>query len=139
MTNFIPQIEEKGIKIFINNKEKEDWNKIEKIFFKGDPHQLKTLIENLLGNAVKYAKSTIEIELQNSDHYIHFIISDDGPGIPEKYLEKIFDEYFQIPGSKKGTGLGLYSVKKVVETHKGKICVNSFPDMGTTFEITFPC
>ncbi|HDL01790.1 MAG TPA: HAMP domain-containing histidine kinase [candidate division Zixibacteria bacterium] len=54
---------------------------------------------------------------QRSDYYkncssIRFVISDDGPGIPEKYHENIFEEYFQIPGSKKGTGIGLYSVKK---------------------------
>ncbi len=137
ITNFTPEIEEKGIKLFVNNKE--NWNTLDKIILKGDPYQLKALMENLLGNAIKYAKSTIEIELQKSDDYIHFIISDDGPGIPEKYLGKIFDEYFQVPGSKKGTGLGLYSAKKVVENHRGKICVHSFPDMGTSFEITFPC
>ncbi len=65
-------------------------------------------------------------------------VTDDGRGIPEKYKDKVFDEYFQVPGSKKGTGLGLYSVKKVVENHKGKITVNSSSKSGASFEITLP-
>src|SRR3990172_7549496 len=135
-TNFTPDAEEKGIKIFINNRGKENWKELEKIVFKADSYQLKTLIENLLGNAIKYAKNSIKIELYQKDSDICFVISDDGPGIPEEYHEKIFEEYFQVPGSKKGTGFGLYSGKKIVDNHKGKIIVNSSLNRGSSFEIT---
>ncbi len=123
----------------MNNKGKENWNELEKVYFKADPPQLITLLENLLGNAAKYARNTLRVEFNKTESHIRFVISDDGPGIPEKYHEKIFDEYFQVPGSKKGTGLGLYSGKKVVENHKGKIVVKSSLDKGASFEITLPC
>ncbi len=137
--NLTPKAEEKGIEIIINNTGKRDWNKIEKVILKVDTYQLKTLIENLLGNAIKYAKRVIQVELTKTDSHNQFVISDDGPGIPEKYHNKIFEEYFQVPGSQKGTGLGLCSVKKVVENHKGQIAVKSSLNIGTSFEITLPC
>ena len=56
------------------------------------------------------------------------------------YHKKIFDEYFQVPGSKIGTGIGLYSVKKLVENHKGIITISSSSlNKETCFEILFPC
>ncbi len=136
--NSLPEIESGGIELFVNQMGKEKWDKLEKIPFKADPYQLKTSIENLLGNAIKYAKSTIKVASQKTEKDIVFAVSDDGPGIPEKYHKKIFDEYFQVPGSKKGTGLGLHSVKKVVDNHHGEIAVHSSSSTGTTFEITFP-
>ena len=114
------------MKIFINNKNRRSWSELENVIFKGDISQLKTLLENLLGNAIKYAKSAIKIELDKTDSDIHFVISDNGPGILEGYREKIFEQYYQPPGSQKGTGIGLYSVKKVVENHGGKICCPFF-------------
>ncbi len=134
----IPAIEERGIEISINKKKRERWNQLEKVVLKADPFQMKTLIENLLGNAIKYAKETIVVELKQMKHSGVLMISNDGPGIPEEYHERIFDEYFQIPGGEKGTGIGLYSVKRVVENHKGKIVVHSSPDKGTSFKITLP-
>jgi signal transduction histidine kinase len=135
----IPEMEKSGLEIFINDASREEGNEMKKIIIKADPYQLKTLVENLLGNAIRYAKSTIKVELSKCESNIRFVVSDDGAGIPKKYHEKIFEEYFQVPGSKKGTGLGLFSVKKVVENHNGIIAVNSTPDTGTSFEIKFPC
>ncbi len=135
---YLPEMEDRGIEIVINNQRREQWNDLEKVNLKADPSQLKTLIENLLGNSTKYAKSKVEMELQQTDSYIRFVVSDDGCGIPEQYHEKIFEEYFQVPESEKGTGLGLYSVNKVVENHKGKIVVHSALHKGTTFEIILP-
>ena len=136
--NALPEIEDKGIKLFINNKTQSCWNDLDDFILKGDSFQLKTLIENLLGNAIKYANGTIKVELYKADSDIHLIMSDDGPGIPSEYQEKIFDEYFQIPGSKKGIGIGLYSVKKVVDSHGGKILVSSSSLKGAMFEVILP-
>jgi signal transduction histidine kinase len=137
--NSIPEMEKNGLEIFINDASREQGHEMKKIIIKADPYQLKTLVENLLGNAIRYAKSTIKVELSKCESNIRFVVSDDGAGIPKEYHEKLFEEYFQVPRSKKGTGLGLYSVKKVVENHNGIIAVNSTPDTGTSFEITFPC
>ncbi len=136
--NSIPEMENRGIEIVVNEKRREQWKALEKITIKADPYQLRTVVDNLLGNAMKYAKKTIKVELRKIDSFIRFIVSDDGPGIPEKYHGKIFEEYFQVPGSKTGTGIGLYSVKKVVENHSGKIVVHSSLNKGSVFEITFP-
>ncbi len=137
--SYMPELENRGIDILINNKCSKEWDSLERVVLHSDPTQIKTLFENLVGNAIKYADNTINIGLNKNCSSIRFIISDDGPGIPEKYHEKIFEEYFQVPGSKKGTGIGLYSVKKVVDNHKGKIDVHSSSGRGASFQITFPC
>lgn len=58
---------------------------------------------------------------------------DDGKGVPEEYQEKVFEDFFQAPGSKKGTGLGLSSAKRIVEAHKGKIWIESTVDKKNIF------
>jgi two-component system cell cycle sensor histidine kinase PleC len=138
VTKSLIEIENRGLEIFINGKNRSNWCELEGVIFKGDLSQLKTLIENLLGNAIKYAKSAIIIKFDKNDSDIHFVISDDGPGIHEEYQENIFEQYYQIPESKKGTGIGLFSVKKVVENHGGKIIIHSFINKGTSFEVTLP-
>jgi signal transduction histidine kinase len=138
-TSFLPRAEDKRITISINQLEKENWDRLEPVMFRGDPSQLKTMIENLLGNAVKYARRVIHLEVgQKGDNAVHFIVSDDGPGIAREYRKKIFEQYFQIPGSRKGTGIGLYSVLKVVENHGGAIDVDSEPGRGATFRVRIP-
>ncbi len=134
----LPELENRGIDLLINDKRSQEWDSLERVVLRSDPAQMKILFENLLGNAIKYADNTIKIRLNKNSAGICFIISDDGPGIPEEYHENIFEEYFQVPGSKKGTGIGLYSVKKVVDNHKGKIDVYSSSGGGATFQITFP-
>ena len=136
--NFMSIIEDRGLTIVINNNVKEEGNEIEKGILKADAYQLRTMIENLLGNAVKYAESCIRVELSRSGNEIMFVVVDDGPGIDDSYHEKIFEEYFQVPGSKKGTGLGLFSVKRVVENHNGRITINSSPGRGTIFAVVLP-
>ncbi|KJR41055.1 response regulator receiver sensor signal transduction histidine kinase [Candidatus Magnetoovum chiemensis] len=137
-------VKDKGIKLFFNNKIISDYNDIadkidmDKIFFTADLFQIKSMIENLIGNALKYAKSTIMIKLDRNDNEIIFKVCDDGPGIAPIYHDKIFQEYFQVPGSKKGTGIGLYSVKKIVESHNGTISVNSNINEGACFEVLLP-
>lgn len=138
INNVMSVIDERGIEIFFNDKTQSYWNQMEEIFLDVDSYQFKTLVENLLGNALKYAKNTIKVYLKGTENCIQFVIYDDGPGIPKIYHKHIFKEYFQVPGSKAGTGIGLYSVQKVVENHGGQITVYSDESIGTTFEITFP-
>jgi len=138
INNVISLIDEKGIEILFNDRRQCHWHQLEELFLTVDSYQFKTLAENLIGNAVKYARNSIKVYLKGNDNCIQFIISDDGPGIPKIYHQQIFKEYFQVPGSKEGTGIGLYSVQKVVENHRGKVVVYSAENMGTTFEITFP-
>jgi signal transduction histidine kinase len=135
---FIPKTEDRKIALQINGLEEGNWQKLEPLLYEGDHSQIKTLIENLVGNAVKYAGSRIQLELWKADNKLHLSVTDDGPGIAKEYQEKIFEQYFQIPGSKQGTGIGLYSVLKVVENHRGNISVDSLPDKGSCFRVVLP-
>jgi len=135
---FIPKTEDRKISLQINGLEEGNWQKLAPLLYEGDPSQIKTLIENLVGNAVKYAGSRIQLELWKADNKLHLNVIDDGPGIAKEYQEKIFEQYFQIPGSKQGTGIGLYSVLKVVENHQGTISVDSLPDKGSCFRVVLP-
>jgi signal transduction histidine kinase len=138
ISSYIPRLEDRQITVKFNNLEKNSWNKLEPIPFHGDSTQLKTMVENLLGNAIKYARKMVQIELRKTNTELLLNVSDDGPGIPKEYHEKIFEQYFQVPGSQKGTGIGLYSVLKVVENHRGRIAVDSQPEKGACFRVILP-
>lgn len=136
--SFLPKMDDKRITIIFNNLEKDSWDQLKPLIIQGDPSQLKTMIENLLGNAIKYARKVIHVKLGQTDDTVRLTVSDDGPGIAKEYQKKIFEQYFQVPGSQKGTGIGLYSVLKVVENHAGSIAVDSQPGRGATFRVQFP-
>ncbi|MEW6288514.1 MAG: ATP-binding protein [Thermodesulfobacteriota bacterium] len=138
-TSFMAELEDRKIAVAINGLDRTAWDTLDEIRFTGDCCQLKTLLENLIGNAAKYAKQAIALELRQNNSDIVFTVTDDGPGIADEYHEKIFEQYFQVPGSRKGTGIGLYSVKKVVENHHGTITVASVPNKGARFQVVLPC
>ncbi|MBF0566884.1 MAG: HAMP domain-containing histidine kinase [Nitrospirae bacterium] len=136
--SFLPRAEANGLKLLINGKDRMNWDTLESIIVVSDMFQMKTLVENLIGNAVKYANSSINVNIGETDSNINIDISDDGSGIQPEYQDQIFREYFQVPNSKEGTGLGLYSVKTVVTNHKGTIDVQSTPGKGATFRVSMP-
>ena len=106
--------------------------------FTGDCAKIQTLIENLVGNAVKYARSRVGILLTREGGDLVLVVEDDGMGIEEQYRERIFDEYFQAPHSKEGSGVGLYSVKKIVEHYHGEIIVDTAAGGGARFTVRLP-
>lgn len=115
----------------------------EKVFINGNPSLIERVILNLLSNAIKYSnkKCLIEIHLTENDKEIVFTVSDNGIGIPEDYIDKIFEPFIQVDSSSsrlaEGTGLGLSIVKKIIQLHQGEITVKSSKE-GTTFQITIP-
>lgn len=96
---------------------------------------------NLLDNAIKYSQpgTKITIEVARDDGQVVFVIADQGPGIPSKDLNRIFQRFFRIDKhrsrSQGGHGLGLALVKHIVEAHQGRIEVKSQLMKGTTFRI----
>jgi two-component system NtrC family sensor kinase len=109
----------------------------------GNPIQLRQMIDNLVDNAVKYTPSggTLQAHVQVQRNQIILRITDSGVGIPSMDLPYIFDKFYRasnIPGETPGTGLGLSIVKSIVESHQGRIWVESKPDQGTTFTIVLP-
>lgn len=106
-----------------------------------DAEKTSWVLNNFLTNAIKYSpeKSKIEIILKKEDHQIQFAVSDQGAGIPNEYLSRIFDRFFKVPGSKPGgTGLGLAISKEFIEAQGGHIWVKSEIGIGTTFGFQLP-
>lgn len=108
-----------------------------------DPYRFNQILDNLLGNAKKYAKSKITISTKVVNYHLQIQIHDDGDGIPQDVLNNIFDPFFMVNKvkdqvQKGGSGLGLAIVKQLTEGHSGKIEVNSELGKGTCFTIDIP-
>lgn len=123
------QAEQKQIKLIIDADEN-----LQNV--KADSEKTGWVLINYLSNAITYSseKSTILIKLKNENDQIVFQVIDTGKGIDARYKDKVFDKYFQIPGSQKsGTGLGLAISKEFIEAQNGIIGVESNLGLGSTF------
>ncbi len=103
-----------------------------------DVAQIERVFLNLIGNAVKYANSKIDVEAFAEDEKIICRISDDGPGVNESQAASLFDEYYQANKKNKGVGLGLPTVKRIVELHQGSIHAISDEGKGFVIEFSWP-
>ena len=111
----------------------------------GDEDRLMQVATNLLENAVKFSEVGGEITIkayhEDEDH-IHIEFCDNGVGVPEDKLEKIFDKFYQVDGSSTrkfgGTGLGLAISKRIIERHNGTIWAQRKLDNGSIFHIILP-
>lgn len=128
-------IQEKNAKITVDNMP---------IMMSGEM-QMHALWSHLIDNALKFSDPErllkIKIEnIKNENKMIHLRISDNGIGFDMAHSEKIFDIFQRLHKShlNKGMGVGLAVCKRVVETHKGSITVNSEPNQGTIFDVYFP-
>jgi signal transduction histidine kinase len=116
----------------------------EPISFREIPGDFQRLFSNLLENALRYTPEggRVEVAVKRIAENISIIVKDTGIGIESEHIEKIFDEFYRTARAKKivqdGTGLGLPTVKTIVERYNGFINVESRPDKGTTFFITLP-
>lgn len=109
----------------------------------GDKSYLRLCLINLIENAIKYSNHpVIDIRTQSDASHIYISVQDNGIGIAMEHQKKIFERFFRIKDgelhSSKGFGLGLNFVKKVIDTHKGKIEVSSQPGEGCLFSIKLP-
>ena len=119
---------------------------IDQVLVCGDRDRLKQVILNLLANAINYTPQggQIIVSLGKSDKYAYLSVKDDGPGIPEKDLPHIFERFYRGEKSRsrsqdgKGFGLGLSIAHWIVESHEGRIEVDTKEGKGTTFNIWLP-
>ncbi len=129
--------DKKGIKISVSSD-----RGIPKLTF--DRNKMFQVLNNLLINSIHYSHndSAIRILVSKTDGSIITRIADDGVGIPKKELSKVFKAFYKgisrPTAGEKSTGLGLAIAKKIVETHKGKIWLESKPGKGTTFFYSLP-
>lgn len=105
-----------------------------------DAWALKRLFMNLLANAVLHGKAggTIEVGGEEDEGMIRFWVKDDGPGIREQDLPHIFEQFHTTAAGRKGSGLGLAIAQQVVQTHGGRIWVESREGEGATFYFKLP-
>jgi len=114
------------------------------IDFKGDKLAITSLVYNLLENAEKYSTNPAQIvvELKRVSNNIELNFSDYGFGIETSERNKVFEKFYRVGNEEtrrtKGTGLGLYIVKKVVNMHRGTIDIKSNNPTGTIFSIKLP-
>ncbi len=106
-----------------------------------DNEKTSWVLTNLISNAIRYSynNSTIDLKITATNSKVIFSVADTGQGIAPQYLDKIFDRYFRVPGSKKeGTGLGLSISKEFIEAQGGELAVTSDFGSGSTFSVSFP-
>lgn len=131
-----PLIEQKNATIHTNFS-------IPQIMTKADKSYLRLCFINLIENAIKYATNpVIAIDTAISGTDLMVSVKDNGIGIAAEHQKKIFDRFYRITQGElhtsKGFGLGLNFVKKVIDTHNGKIDLESEPGKGSTFRISIP-
>jgi len=113
---------------------------------RGDRAQLLQVLDNLIGNAVRYGcdkpNSRIVIEASRSGGWVTFSVIDHGPGIPREHLPRLTERFYRVDPARSresgGTGLGLAIVKHVVERHRGTLEVKSTVGVGTTVSVRLP-
>jgi signal transduction histidine kinase len=109
---------------------------------RGEERLLRRALRNLLENARRYGGGEIRVDLADQGPAgVEIRVSDNGPGVPESYLERVFEPFFRLPGHAEragGVGLGLALVRQIVERHHGRIrCVRP-PEGGGCFVIQLP-
>lgn len=111
---------------------------------RADSDRLFEIMDNLISNAIKYSPKGGDINIQASHKgdFVEIQVRDRGMGIPAAQISHLFNKYYRIHNDQtkhiRGTGLGLYICKKMIEAHGGRIGVQSKPDQGSLFYFTIP-
>lgn len=114
-----------------------------KIEITGDKFALTSVVTNLIENAVKYSSpcQSVDVKLYRNEGQIFFEVADNGIGIADTEKARIFDRFYRVGSEEtrntKGTGLGLYIVKQVLDKHQASIKVKDNNPSGSIFEVTF--
>lgn len=109
-----------------------------------DREKLRIVLQNLLENAIKYSDKggKVFVALKEENDLVEFSVKNSGTIISEEGKNKIFGKFYRDPEAKKkealGTGIGLFTAKKIIENHKGKIWFESNKERGTTMFFTIP-
>jgi signal transduction histidine kinase len=105
-----------------------------------DEAALTAILRNLLANAIKYTDSgEVRLTVRTDGNHIEIQVADTGTGIPEGQLERVFEEFYQVPGARQGgTGLGLPYARRLAGLLGGELTLTSEPGRGTTAVLTLP-
>lgn len=107
-----------------------------------DRDKLSKILVNLMGNAIKYTRTRIELKLISDDAGYEIQVIDDGPGVPDEQKQKIFEAFYQLPDDKVastvGTGIGLAYAKSLAEAHQGGLRLEDNAMGGSSFILSLP-
>jgi signal transduction histidine kinase len=107
----------------------------------GDEHMLKAAVSNIIDNACKYSHDNrVEIKLQHTDEHVELVFKDNGIGISEDDLQKIFEPFYRGTNTHlfPGSGIGLPLVNQIIKNHNGTIKLTSKVGIGTVFTVVLP-
>lgn len=110
---------------------------------RANPIRIRQMIDNLVGNAIKYTppNGRVKLSLSMQENQIVLRVTDSGPGIPPDEQNRVFEKFFRAsnrPNDVEGSGLGLAIVKSIVENHQGRVWVESKVSVGSTFIVLLP-
>ena len=114
------------------------------LFCFGEEFLIRLVINNILGNAVKYTRAELPIRVEciEKDQMLEVLIKDQGEGIPNELKQKIFERFYRLEDERtrknKGTGLGLYLSAQIIKDHKGSIVLTDNYPSGSNFVIQLP-
>ena len=135
-TSFAPQL--KAQSLFLNVEIGEHLPRV-----MADPDRIAQVLDNLLTNALKFTtKGGITISTADKGDFVMISVKDTGSGIPKAEQDRIFEKFYQVKVGNawpsKGTGLGLAIVRSIIESHRGKVWVESEPGKGADFRFLLP-
>lgn len=132
------QVKKKKIKLIVNiNGELKP--------LRANPIRIRQMMDNLVGNAIKYTQNegTVKIDLSMHENQVILRVEDNGPGIPQEEQSRVFEKFYRatnMAGNEgiQGSGLGLAIVKSIVDSHQGRVWVESTVGKGSTFLVILP-
>lgn len=115
----------------------------EQLWARADHDRMFQVLSNLLSNAIKFSSvnGSISVQATKTGHDLQVAVRDEGPGIPEHDLDRVFEGFYQLQDSDPrglGLGLGLYISRAIIEAHGGRIWATSRPGAWTVFSFTIP-
>ncbi len=110
---------------------------------RANPIRLRQLLDNLIGNAIKYtpAGGQVRVSIKSEEHQLILRVEDSGTGIPVGEQGRVFEKFYRgsnVPKTETGSGIGLAIVKSIVESHQGRVWVESAVGKGSTFFVVLP-
>jgi len=116
----------------------------EEAIVKIDKQRINQVLDNLIGNAMKFSPDggSISVSMSLDNKHVLIIVADEGIGISPEQHDRIFERFYQIDGSPRrrfgGTGIGLAIVKRIIDAHRGRIWVESELNRGSAFFFMLP-
>ncbi|QQL49378.1 ATP-binding protein [Mucilaginibacter ginkgonis] len=142
MKDLLADIEEETVPA--NNTHRITFHPVESTVVNGDKDKIGQVITNFISNALKYSAPATHVQVAciAVDGNVQVSVADEGMGIAQKDIDKLFDRYYRVEGHQmhtvSGFGIGLYLCAEIVERHNGKIWVESEPGKGSSFYFSLP-